>query len=343
MEGATELNESAFSSEWLSVTLERTADGKTKATNIRKHYYGGYYMILRKRIFEIIQPDNGTSALSRIFDRLITTLILTSVVIVFAGTFDLQPGTRRVLSALEGVASIVFTIEYVLRIVTADFLYPKRGVFASRVKYMTSPMAIVDLVAILPFWLPMLLPGTMLGIRALRLVRLLRIFKLNRYFDAMKMLGEVIVSKKRELLCSLLVLCILMLVSSLLMYSAEHDAQPEVFRNAFSGLWWAVATLTTVGYGDIYPVTGLGRVIGAFIAFSGLAAVAIPTGIITSGLSERISRETVPDDAAKRQHDESAELLRRIHKQSEKIEEIANALNRIAGNDISNGIEGKAE
>ena len=110
------------------------------------------------------------------------------------------------------------------------------------------------------------------------------------YFDAIKSLGEVIVLKKRELLGSLFFVSILMLISSLLMYSAEHEAQPEVFRNAFSGLWWAVATLTTVGYGDIYPVTALGRLLGAFIAFSGLAAVAIPTGIISSGLMEALSR-----------------------------------------------------
>ena len=102
-------------------------------------------MTLRKRIFEIIQPDNGTSKLSRIFDRIITALILTSVVIVFAGTFDLQPCARRVLFVIESIASIVFTIEYVLRIVTADFLYPGSGAFTSRVKYVTSPMAIVDL------------------------------------------------------------------------------------------------------------------------------------------------------------------------------------------------------
>ncbi len=248
-------------------------------------------MVLRKRIFDIIQPDDGTSVLSTVFDRLITVLILMSVVIVFAGTFDLAPITRRWLYVLENVASIVFTVEYALRIATADFLYPESGAVLSRLKYIISPMALVDLAAILPFWLPMVLPDTMLGIRALRLVRLLRIFKLNRYFDAMRTIGEVIAAKKRELLGSLFFLAILMLIASLLMYSAEHDAQPEVFRNAFSGLWWAVATLTTVGYGDVYPVTGLGRLIGAFIAFAGLAAVAVPTGIITSGLTERRGRE----------------------------------------------------
>ena len=247
-------------------------------------------MSIRRRVFDIIQPDDGTSLLSRIFDWMITGLILASVIIVFAATFNLPKGVLRALLLIEGVASVVFTVEYALRILTADFLYPESGTIKARVKYVFSPMALVDLVAILPFWLPMLLPGTMLGLRALRLVRLLRIFKLNRYFDAIKSLGEVIVLKKRELLGSLFFVSILMLISSLLMYSAEHEAQPDVFRNAFSGLWWAVATLTTVGYGDIYPVTALGRLLGAFIAFSGLAAVAIPTGIISSGLMEALSR-----------------------------------------------------
>lgn len=247
-------------------------------------------MSIRRKVFDIIQPDDGTSLLSRIFDWMITGLILASVIIVFAATFNLPKGVLRALLLIEGVASVVFTVEYALRILTADFLYPESGTIKARVKYVFSPMALVDLVAILPFWLPMLLPGTMLGLRALRLVRLLRIFKLNRYFDAIKSLGEVIVQKKRELLGSLFFVSILMLISSLLMYSAEHEAQPDVFRNAFSGLWWAVATLTTVGYGDIYPVTALGRLLGAFIAFSGLAAVAIPTGIISSGLMEALSR-----------------------------------------------------
>ena len=276
----------------------------------------------RRMLFEIVEPDKGSSVASRIFDWLITALILLSVVIVFAGTFDLPQGTLNALSAVECIASIVFTVEYGIRILTADFLYPERGAVRSRLRYVLSPMAIVDFIAILPFWLPMLLPGTMLGVRALRLVRLLRIFKLNRYFDAMKAIWDVIVDKKRELLGSLFFVAILMLISSLLMYSAEHEAQPEVFRNAFSGLWWAVATLTTVGYGDIYHVTAFGRIIGAFIAFSGLAAVAIPTGIITSGLSERISKKTLLDDAAKRQHDKLGERSRDIRSQRELLKEI---------------------
>ena len=280
-------------------------------------------MKFRRRIYEIVEPDKGDSLASRVFDGMITLLILLSVVIVFVGTFDLPSTTLKVLYVIEGIASVVFTVEYCLRILTADFCYPESGVVWSRVRYIFSPMAVVDFVAILPFWLPMLVPGTMLGVRALRLVRLLRIFKLNRYFDAMKAIADVVVSKKRELIGSMFFVAILMLISSLLMYSAEHEAQPKVFRNAFSGLWWAVATLTTVGYGDIYPVTPLGRLVGAFIAFSGLAAVAIPTGIITSGLSERIAKSDSSIDEG------DTDVVAIVRRQNQKLDSIAEKLDMI--------------
>lgn len=274
---------------------------------------------MRKRIFEIIQPDCGNSLASRVFDWTITALILVSVIIVFAVTFDLPEEVQRVLMRIEEFASVVFTIEYLLRILTADLLYPRRGVLVSRVRYVLSPMAIIDLLAVLPFWLPMFLPCSMLALRSLRLVRILRILKLNRYFDALRSIGEVLSSKRRELIGSLFFVGLLMLVSSLLMYSVEHDAQPEVFRNAFSGLWWAVATLTTVGYGDIYPVTILGRILGALIAFSGIAALAIPTGIITAGLTERIGHGKAVDEELARQRDKDDEHDRLLKELSDLI------------------------
>lgn len=275
-------------------------------------------MGIRRKIYDIIQPDNGKSVVSRIFDVIITTLILTSVVIVFSVTFELPAKVLGVLNAFEDFASIVFSIEYLLRIVTADFIYPKKGPIKARISYVLSPMAIIDLVAILPFWLPMFLPGSMLGMRAFRLVRLLRILKLNRYFDAMRLIGGVIESKKRELLGSMFFVVILMLVSSLLMYSAEHDAQPGAFSNAFSGLWWAVATLTTVGYGDICPITILGRILGAVIAFSGIAALAIPTGIITAGLTEHMSRNKRIEKELERQRRKDVEHDTELTRQRER-------------------------
>lgn len=278
---------------------------------------------MRKRIFEIIQPDRGNSLASRIFDWSITMLILASVVIVFAVTFNLPDDVLRVLMRVEEIASIVFTVEYLLRILTADMLYPGKGAVASRFKYVFSPLAIIDLVAILPFWLPMFLPCSMLALRSLRLVRILRILKLNRYFDAIRSIGEVLSSKRRELIGSMFFVLLLMLVSSLLMYSVEHDAQPQVFCNAFSGLWWAVATLTTVGYGDIYPVTVLGRILGAVIAFCGIAALAIPTGIITAGLTEHLGREKGVDAELDRQRGKDVEHDRLLQELGELIREVA--------------------
>lgn len=279
--------------------------------------------MIKRKIFEVIQPDCKGLFLSRIVDWILTVLILASVVVVFAVTFDLPCEVITALESFESIASIIFTVEYLLRIWTADFLHVNMSPWKARTLYVLSTMALIDLVAILPFWLPMFLPGSLLGMRALRLVRLLRIFKLNRYFDAMATIGAVIRDKRRELIGSLFFVLLLMLVASLLMYSVEHDAQPQVFRNAFSGLWWAVATLTTVGYGDIYPVTVVGRVLGAVIAFSGIAALAIPTGIITAGLTARIDR--CPSDG--HEHDREVEdMLQILKKQNELISVVVGKL-----------------
>ena len=275
---------------------------------------------MRRWIFEILQPDAGTSRVSHWTDIILTVLIVVSVVIVFALTFDLPEGLVRVLQLMEAGISVVFSIEYLLRLLTADLLYPKRRVWSAVLKYVRSPLAIVDLVSILPFWLPLMLPGSILGIRALRLVRLLRILKLNRYFNAIHNIWGVLLSKRKELLGSLYFVILLMLISSLLMYAAEHDAQPKVFCNAFSGLWWAIATLTTVGYGDIYPVTFLGRVLGGVIALTGIAALAIPTGIITAGLTNALARNSIINELA-RQRGKDNEHDRELRSQREKDRE----------------------
>ena len=267
---------------------------------------------IKNKVFEVIEPDKGASRLSGVFDWFITTLILASVVSVFVITFDIPDWLNSFLSKFEVVAVAIFTVEYLLRIWTADLLYKDKTPFMARLKYVVSAMAIVDLVAILPFYLPMFLPTSVLGMRALRLVRLFRILKLNRYSDAMASIVRVIKEKQRELCGSFFFVALLMVISSLLMYAIEHDAQPQVFKNAFSGLWWAVATLTTVGYGDIYPVTVMGRIIGAFIAILGIAAVAIPTGIISSGLIESMSAKPDGESSPKDSHASAKDVAARL-------------------------------
>jgi voltage-gated potassium channel len=151
-------------------------------------------------------------------------------------------------------------------------------------------MAIVDLLAILPFYLPFIIPIDLRVLRAIRLFRLLRLLKVNRYTNALSDVGNVLKRKATQLLSSMFVVLILMVIASILMYSIENEAQPAIFENAFSGLWWSIATLTTVGYGDIYPVTIAGKILGAVIALLGIGLVAVPTGIISAGFMEDITQ-----------------------------------------------------
>ena len=263
------------------------------------------YRKFKQFIFEVIQPAENGRIASRIFDLVIMTFILLSVSSVFITTFDLPQKFQNILQRIELISIIIFSVEYLLRIWTADLLYPEAGFFYSRFRYMSSPMALVDLLAILPFYLPMILPVDLIGIRAVRLVRLLRIFKLNRYSDALISIGSVFKNKSREIFASLFFVLILLVVASLLIYYAEHDAQPQQFQNAFSGLWWAVATLTTVGYGDIYPITPIGRVLGAVIAILGIGMVAVPTGILSAGFVEVLEKKNQKNSCAAESEPES--------------------------------------
>ena len=249
------------------------------------------YHSFKAKVFEVIQPAGNGKLASRIFDCFIMLLITISVISIFLVTFDPPEKTLAVLRQFERLSLILFSVEYLLRIWTSDLLFPNEKRLKALFKYMSSGMAIIDLLAILPFYLHFLFPSVFLGLRAFRLVRILRIFKLNRYSDSLSSIGAVFKSKAREIFVSFFVVVLLLIVASLLIYYAEHDAQPEQFKNAFSGLWWAVATLTTVGYGDIYPVTVAGRIIGALIAILGIGMVAIPTGIISSGFMEHIQNK----------------------------------------------------
>ena len=249
------------------------------------------YLRIKQTVFSVIQPAEKGNVASKIFDLFIMALIFVSIASVFIMTFDISRETAGFLNGLEKASIIVFTAEYLLRIWTANMLYPELSPTRARLKYVTSGMALIDLAAILPFYLPMLLPIDLVGIRAIRLVRLLRVFKLNRYSEALVSIGEVFKKKYREILVSMFFVSILLVVASLLIYYAEHDAQPDKFPNAFSGLWWAVATLTTVGYGDIYPVTAIGRLLGAVIAVMGIGMVAVPTSILSSGFMEVLAQK----------------------------------------------------
>ena len=252
---------------------------------------------LRRKIYAVIQPSEGSNAASSVFDWFIITLILINVFLVILDTFSgISEPAKRVFSVIETVSVIIFTAEYLLRLQTADLLFPNSK--NARIKYMFSFMALIDLLAILPFYLPFIIPIDLRVLRMVRLLRLLRLLKVNRYTSALSAVGNVLRKKATQLLSSLFVVMILMVIASVLMYSIEYDAQPGVFENAFSGFWWAIATMTTVGYGDIYPITVTGKILGALIALLGIGLVAVPTGIISAGFVEIVDQKN--ENGAKR-------------------------------------------
>ena len=157
-------------------------------------------------------------------------------------------------------------------------------------KYLFSFSGLIDLLSFLPYYLPFFFPSGAVAFRMFRVVRIFRLFRINAYYDSLNVITQVLTSKAQQLLSSVFIILVLMTASSLCMYSLGHNTQPEVFSNAFSGIWWSVSTLLTVGYGDIYPITTMGKIFGIFITFLGVGMVAIPTGIISAGFVDQYSR-----------------------------------------------------
>ena len=246
---------------------------------------------LRKRIFDIIQIGNRDDFISRFFDYLIVTVIILNILTVFLETFDELEKMFPVFKTIETATMIVFCVEYGLRIWTADFLYPNKSGTAARLRFLRSFDGIVDLLTILPFFF---LSGFIV-FRMLRVVRIFHLFRVNAHYDSFHIITTVLAEKKNQIISSVFIIIVLMLASSLGIYSAEHDAQPEVFSNAFSGIWWSVSTLLTVGYGDIYPITVIGKLMAICIAFLGVGVVAIPTGIISAGFVEQYTKNQHSD------------------------------------------------
>lgn len=248
-------------------------------------------MPVKHRVYNIIRDDDKNDTISNIFDGVIITLIIINVVVVIAETFRLSETLQQIFNIIEIISVAIFTVEYVLRVYTADLLHEDIKPFKARIKYIFSFMAVIDLLAILPFYLPFIIPIDLRVLRTLRIIRLFRIFKVNRYTSALTSIADVFKKKKSQLLSSIFIVFLLMIIAAVIMFNVENAAQPETFDNAFSALWWAVATLTTVGYGDIYPITVLGKILSAIIAILGIGLVAVPTGIISAGFMEQINND----------------------------------------------------
>ncbi len=240
----------------------------------------------RKRIFEITEVGYYLDNISCLYDMVNVFTILLNLTASILYTYDgVRTQYGSLLLAVETVTAVFFAVDYILRVISVRYKYGDKNMSEGKAirNYVFSFMGIVDLLSWIPYFLPVFFPAGTVAFRMIRVVRILRLFRVNAYHDSLSIITEVLYEKRQQLVSSVFIILMLMIGSSLCMYSLEHEAQPEVFSNAFSGIWWATSTLLTVGYGDIYPITTLGKIFGIFISFLGVGMVAMPTGIISAG------------------------------------------------------------
>ena len=245
----------------------------------------------RRGLARVVEIGASDDTLSRGYDFAITGIIVVNLIVAVLSTFQRMTAVYGgLLDTLESVTAACFLIDYILRLIAAKYIFRRETEAKALAAYAFSFGGLVDLLSFLPNYLPVFFPAGAVAFRMFRVVRIFRLFRITAYYDSLNAIAEVIAAKKQQLMSSVFIILVLMLASSLCMYSVEHDAQPDVFENAFSGVWWSVSTLLTVGYGDIYPITTLGRFLGAIITFLGVGMVAIPTGIISAGFVEQYNR-----------------------------------------------------
>lgn len=244
---------------------------------------------LKQEVYDVLDKSEQNGLIEKIVDVFIISLIILNVIAVICEPSTNDPVLMAVLRRFELISVIIFTIEYILRIWVADLSNATKNKWVVRMLFLISPMALIDLLAILPFYLPLLISVDLRILRMLRIFRLLRIFKANRYTSALTNVFKVIKGKAEQLVSSLFVVLVLMTIASVMMFNIENATQPDKFVSVFDAMWWSVATLTTVGYGDIYPITAAGKLLAAIIAILGIGIVAIPTGIVASGFIELVT------------------------------------------------------
>jgi len=245
----------------------------------------------RKALYLVLETPTGRMA-SRVIDAFLIALIISNLVAITLHTVhSLAMRHYHFFRLFELCSVIIFTIEYLLRMWVCTENKSYRRPLTGRIKYFFTPYAIIDLIAIAPFYLPMIIPVDLIFLRALRLMRLLRLLKLGRYSESIKLMGSILKSKKEEITVAIAMSLILLLIASALMYFIESAAQPKVFSSIPAAMWWGVMTMTTVGYGDVYPITPAGKVLAGVIALLGISLFILPAGIIATGYAAEIHRK----------------------------------------------------
>jgi len=246
---------------------------------------------MRTRIYNILEMTDPQDFLSRAFSLFIVTLISLNVLcIVLESIPELDLLYRTQFFAIEIVSTVIFALEYSLRLWSCiESETEKKAPLKSRIKYALSPLAIVDLLAFLPSILQVIFPG--IDLRFLRVLRLLRVFKLTRYFTSFELLLNVLHEERKNLAGIFFLLLVILTLAASALYLVERDMQPDKFGSIPQAMWWAIAALTTVGYGDVYPLSPAGKILGSLVTIIGIGMVALPSGILASAFSEQMRRK----------------------------------------------------
>ena len=243
---------------------------------------------LRRMVYDVLQNDEHDTRLSRYVDYFLILLIMTNVAAVIAESVDQWYYPHQTyFTWFENFSIIVFSIEYLLRFWSVAEAKPEDTTWRQRFQWMRSPSALVDLIAIAPAFLNFFVT---IDLRFLRILRLFRILKLTRYFASMRILLVVINKERGSFQAVIFILIIMIVTASSGIYLVENHAQPEVFESIPKAMWWAVVTLTTVGYGDVIPVTMAGKILGAIITILGVGLAALPAGILATGLANELNQ-----------------------------------------------------
>lgn len=248
---------------------------------------------LKRRVYQIVADPPEGDILGQTLNIGILLLIAVNVCV---GILETVPSYKKAYGDFffwfEAGSVMVFTLEYALRMWSCTSQEEYSHPIAGRYKMATSPMSIIDLLAILPFYLQVLVPGLDLRfVRVLRLLRLFRLFRFGKVAVSFNMLARVIKNKREELLISLLVMMIILILSANLMYIVEHKVPNSPFQSVPASMWWGMITITTIGYGDMVPVTALGRAIGMVVAFLGVCVFALPVAILGAGFVEELEQK----------------------------------------------------
>jgi len=246
---------------------------------------------MRIRVYNILEMTDSKDFLSRAFSLFIVTLISLNVIcIVLESISELDLLYRTQFFAIEIVSTVIFALEYSLRLWSCvESETENKAPLKSRIKYVISPLAIVDLLAFLPSILQLIFPG--IDLRFLRVLRLLRVFKLTRYFTSFELLLNVLYEERKNLAGIFFLLLVILTLAASALYLVERDIQQDKFGSIPQAMWWAIAALTTVGYGDVYPLSAAGKILGSFVTIVGIGMVALPSGILASAFSEQMRRK----------------------------------------------------